>query len=633
MTFRFILLFTVALWSSISVAEGLGGDAPQQSDVRVLIDISGSMKDNDPNNLRIPALRLITQLIPEGQQAGVWSFGQYVNMLVKHGEVDAAWKEQAYQAAGQINSKGLFTNIEDVLARATWDWKEPDPAVTRSIIFLTDGVVDVSKAPGANAQARERILTQTLPRLKAAGATIHTIALSDEADKAFLRQLSSTTEGWNEIAEDASQLERIFLKLFEKSVPVETLPLTDNRVLVDDSVRELTLLIFRQTGSQNAALHTPSGETIDYRSDRANVRWRHEERYDLITIDEPMAGEWGVDAELDPDNRVMVVTDLKVRASRLPNVMMTEDVMPYYVELEEAGEVIRKPQFLDFVHVALDRTEEGSGGAAEPTRIPVKDNGQDIDQRAGDGRFSARVGGQLSPGEYEYELKVDGMTFKRSKRDSVKVVDKPVAVTVKEEQGGDPAQYSLTLVPFAELIKPDSMLIDATVAKQGGAATSVTIPRTGPSEWRLDMKVAAGDIYDVEVELQAERQDGRPGNWALGSFQLGSGSMDVAFDEPDQAPAEVEAIIAEAKEEAGLASEDEAAPAESEDEAQVSTDEAEQDAAEDVEAPPNWWMVAAKIIGLNGVLFAIGFFVYRKWFRTPKPKQDDEASEDEEGEK
>lgn len=620
MKFRLILLSAIGLWTSICVAADMGAaQAPQRSDVRVLIDISGSMKDNDPNNLRIPALRLITQLIPEGQQAGVWTFGQYVNMLVRHGEVDDAWKEQAYQAAGQINSKGLFTNIEAVLEKSTWDWKAPDPAVNRSIIFLTDGVVDVSKEPGVNEEARARILNETVPRLKQAGATIHTIALSDDADKAFLRQLASTTEGWNEIAEDASQLERIFLKLFEKSVPVETLPLTDNRVLVDDSIRELTLLIFKKPGSQNAALRTPSGEKIDYRSEKENVRWRHEERYDLITIDAPMAGEWGVDAELDPDNRVMVVTDLKVRASRLPNVMMAEDVMSYYVELEEGGEVIRKPEFLDFVHISLER----SSGGGQQKHIPVKDDSEDIDRRAHDGRFSAKVGGQLTPGDYEYELVVDGMTFKRSKRDTVKVVDKPVAVTVKEEQAGDPAQYSLTLVPFAELIKPDSLLIDATVAKQGGAATSVTIPRTGPSEWRLDMKVSPGDIYDVRVEIQAERQDGRQGGYDLGSFVLGGGSMDVAFDEADEPPAEVEAVIEQAKADAGLKPTDEEPPAEAEEQAPeeaVAGDEA-------AEESPNWIMVAVKVIGLNGVLIGIGFFVYRRWFRTPRAKQGEEKSD------
>ena len=44
-------------------------------DVRILIDISGSMKQSDPTNLRAPALELIVQLLPPGSKAGVWLFG------------------------------------------------------------------------------------------------------------------------------------------------------------------------------------------------------------------------------------------------------------------------------------------------------------------------------------------------------------------------------------------------------------------------------------------------------------------------------------------------------------------------------------------------------------------------------
>lgn len=628
MTLRLLVLLTIGWWASAAIADVPGDpQTPQQNDVRVLIDISGSMKDNDPGNLRVPALRLITQLIPEGQQAGVWTFGQYVNMLVKHGVVDALWKEQAYQAADKINSSGLYTNIEDVLERSTWDWNAPDPGVNRHVIFLTDGVVDVSRVAGANDEARARILSQTLGRLKAAGATLHTIALSDDADKAFLRQLSSATGGWNEVVSDASQLERIFLKLFEKSVPVESLPLTDNRILVDDSVRELTLLVFRQPGAAPAVLHNPAGERIDHGSQLDSLRWRHEERYDLITIDEPMAGEWRVDAELDPDNRVMVVTDLKVLASRLPSVIMVDEVLPYYVELTEEGEVIRKPEFLDFVHIALQR----SSTRDQPISIPIKDDGKGADRAVRDGRFSASLGGQLTPGEYEYRLEVDGMTFKRTKRDLVRVVDKPVAVTVKEEQVGDPARYSLTLVPFAELVKPESLLIEATVAKQGGAATSVSIPRAGPGEWRLDMKVGAGDIYDVTLQVQAERQDGRQATYDLGTFQLGSGSVDVAFDRSDEPPADVEQMIEQAKAKAALAQPENPPPAPEPEPETAQDDEPAEDTQP--EEAPNWIMVALKVIGLNGLLIAIGFFAYRMWFRSPKTEDEADQPEETEAEK
>jgi len=695
MKFRIAVLFWLGLWATpfAMAAENMSAETEKVSDVRVLIDMSGSMKNNDSNNLRVPALRLITQLIPEGQQSGVWTFAQYVNMLVKQGKVDAAWKANAYKLAEGINSKGLFTNIEAVLKKSTWDWKESDDKINRSIILLTDGVVDISKDTGKNAESRSRILNEIVPRLKQAGATVHSIALSDDADKAFLRQLSSATGGWNEIAKDASQLERIFLKLFEKSVPVETLPMTDNKILVDDSIKELTLLVFRKEGAQTATLLSPKGEKFDQHTKQDGLRWRHEERYDLITIEKPMAGEWGVDAELDPDNRVMVVTDLKVRASRLPNLMLVEDAASFYVELAEKGETIRKPEFLDFVNVSLDRS---SGGEHQKT-IPVTDDGAGLDKHANDGRFSAKVGGQLTAGEYIYEMQVDGMTFKRSKTSTVRVIDKPIAVTVKEERAGDPAQYSLTLTPFAELIDPESLLLETTVEKQGGAAKTINIPRAGPGEWRLDMKVKAGDIYDVKISMQAERKGGRQVSYDLGSFQLGSGSVDVAFDHSDESPADIEHMIAKTMADAGLKSpmahdehpaEDKYAAAKdehgadehpAEDKHVAAKDEhdadghdadehdadehdadehdadehdadghdadghdADEHATTDEEASaeggdghgdesPDWIMTAVKVIGLNGLLAGVGFFAYRKWFRTPKDPDSEDESEEKDG--
>jgi len=651
MKFR-LLLFIIGLFvgsANVVAQEGMDGAAAQVSDVRVIIDISGSMKKNDPNNLRIPALRLLTELIPEGQQAGVWTFGQYVNMLVKHGPVDKAWKKNAYKLADEISSAGLYTNIEGVLEKSTWDWKRPEPGVNRSIIFLTDGVVDISKDQEKNKASRQRILTDTLSRLQKAGAKINTIALSDDADKPFLRQLSSNTGGWFETIKDADQLERVFFKMFQKSVPVETVPLTDNKVLVDDSIRELTLLIFRDKGEANAGLVQPDGVSFDHEKTPDNVRWRHEDRYDLITIDKPMAGEWKVEAKLDPDNRVMVVTDLKVRASRMPNMILAGDQLPYYVELHENGKVITKREFLDFVHVGLTRSSNGVDQGA----MELNDLGQGVDKQEGDGRFSTKVDGNLPAGVYDYEMMVDGITFKRSKRDTMRVVDKPVAVTVTEEQPGDPALYSLTLTPFADIINPDSMLIDAKITKQGGASRAITIPRAGPTEWRFDTKVRAGEIYEVTVSVEAERPGGETVTFDLGTFQLGTGSVDAAVDQPVEPPAEVQPSIVPDLSKAVMSAPTpvpesapeithEPAPTPTTEEAPQHTPEpppgaepeAEQPAAPaaegepvvEEEEKPDWTMVAVKVIVLNGVLIGIGFFAYRKWFRANK----DEANNGEE---
>ena len=600
------------------------------SDVRVLIDISGSMKKNDPNNLRVPALRLITQLLPEGTNGGVWTFGQFVNMLVTSGQIDKKWKSNAYKAAAEINSAGMYTNIEGVLEKSTWDWIKPDPKANRSIIFLTDGLLDISKDANENKKAKNRVLKKTLNRLKDAGATIHTIALSGDADKTFLRQLSAATKGWYEEVKTADQLERIFFKMFEKSVPVESIPLTDNKVLVDSSIRELTLLIFRKAGAQNVEVVLPNGEKIHYNMTKMEgVRWRHEERYDLITVESPLPGEWSINADLDPDNRVMVVADLKVRANKLPNLMMGEDLYPYYVELVEKAGIIKKVEFLDLVKVSLERNAKEQ----EKKEIKLNDDGKQDDRKAHDGRFTAVIGEGIPQGKYTYTMLVDGITFKRSKRYTVHVVDHPVAVTVKEVKPGDPAKYSLTLTPYSELIKPETILIDAVLKKEGSGGSAITIPRTGPNEWRLDMDINQGEFYDVKISVQADRVSGKAISSDLGSYRLGDGDIEPYRDDEPEEVVE-EKVKEEAKEESKPESEnvEEVAEEDTSDEevdTEVEGEEAEGEAAG--EEDPNWIMTIVKVVGFNVVLILIGFFVYRKFIAKPKPKKnDDEEGEEEE---
>ncbi len=627
MMFRLISL--TAIWLLLSplvlAQEAKVADADKVADVRVLIDISGSMKKNDPNNLRVPALKLITQLMPNGTQSGVWTFGQWVNMLVPRGKVDDAWKEKAYGSATGINSKGQFTNIEKVLQDSTWDWSKPDDKTDRSLIFLTDGVVDISKDPAVNKEARKRILDQALTRFKSAGITIHTIALSDEADKSFLRQLSAATGGAYEQADSAAELERIFLKMFEKSVPVESVPMTESGILVDDSIKELTLLVFRKEGGRKTTVIMPDGSSFDFRKKPENVIWRHEERYDLITVEAPMPGSWKVDTDLDPDNRVMVVTDLNVRASRLPNLLMSGDRMPYYVELHEKNSVITKPQFLDFVTIMLNRRAKD----VEPKRIVLTDDGRKPDRKPGDGRFSAVIGDGLTVGHYQYELVVNGTTFKRSKRYTIQVVDSPVAVNVTEVSPGDPAHYALTITPYEELVKGQSLLVDATVTKEGGNSAALAIPRSGPSEWRLDMDIKAGDKYYVDLTVQAERVNGTMVTREVGRFTMGEGSMDD-YQSPQEAPAPAAAPPVEEEQPNGEPAveepQDEAVDETTDDEEAATDEEHEGDATEGEEESPNWAMVAVKVLILNGLLFAGGFFAYRKWFRTPP---DDELGEEE----
>jgi len=119
------------------------------SNVKVLIDVSGSMKKNDPKNVRSPALRLLVGLLPADSTAGVLNFGTTVIEIVKSAKADETWKDKARKSSHSIHSRDLFTNIGQALKVAAQDWKPVDDKTqlkeNRSIIILTDGMVDISK--------------------------------------------------------------------------------------------------------------------------------------------------------------------------------------------------------------------------------------------------------------------------------------------------------------------------------------------------------------------------------------------------------------------------------------------------------------------------------------------------------
>ncbi|QGO27825.1 hypothetical protein [Piscirickettsia salmonis] len=56
-------------------------------DTRILVDASDNLEKNDPSKLRIEALRMLVSILPKGSYAGVWEFGDLVNINMPYGKV------------------------------------------------------------------------------------------------------------------------------------------------------------------------------------------------------------------------------------------------------------------------------------------------------------------------------------------------------------------------------------------------------------------------------------------------------------------------------------------------------------------------------------------------------------------
>ena len=446
-------------------------------DVRVLIDISGSMKQNDPKNLRASALRMLVGLMPDGTRSGVWTFGQYVNMQVKLGKVDPAWKDKAMIQAGRISSSGLFTNIEAAVQKATPDWTQPDPAYKRHLILLTDGMVDLGKDQRVNEASRQRLLQEILPRLEAADVEIHTIALSPKADKDLLSAMSAATKGAFMQVDNADRLQRVFLKLFEKSVAPDALPLQDNKFSVDKHVSDFTVLVFLAKQSPPTVLHSPSGHTWNQQSHPDSVNWHHDEGYDLISVKAPEAGEWRLTADIDPDNRVMIVTNLRLKVDKLPNTLLLGDEFDVRARLLEDGKTIDNTNLLAKTRFEIKQTRDSDAGAT----LSLNDDGTPPDVLKGDGVYSAHVKPQDKPGEYEVVISADSLTFKREMHQTLQVHDSPATYNIT--QAASEQAFTLSVQPFPGLIRPESISMQVKLPN----GEPKILKQVGDLEWQSEI--------------------------------------------------------------------------------------------------------------------------------------------------
>lgn len=489
------LLISIFILCTAWEAQSAPGRSEPVPDIRIAIDVSGSMKKNDPKQLRSPALKLLVGLMPDGMYSGVWTFGQYVNMQVKYGKVTPKWRALARKEADKIHSRALFTNIEEAIQRASYNWKKPDKRFNRNLILLTDGKVDIARDQEVNQASRARILEHWLPRMKKAGVRIHTVALSADVDRELLSVLSDQTGGWYEQVDNAEALQRIFLRLFEKSAPRDSLPIKGNRFHVDSEVKDMTLLIFHKPGARKLNINTPKSGRWNENNAPGHVTWFNEEGYDLITIKNPEAGDWILETENDPDNRVMIVTNMKLKTNRLPDHILAGENLDLEASLQDMDTTVKRKDFLKLVQFSALDQKTGEVGS---TSYSLQDLGDVPDRKKHDGIFSQRLNTKLTEGLHTLIVRADGATFQREIRHTFQLHPGIANVSIIPQEEG----YQLRLSSNDRLIDPQSVQL------------SLKPDELNHAHWQQDKNVqiimlpANMKGKPITLELTAKRRNG-----------------------------------------------------------------------------------------------------------------------------
>ena len=474
----------------LSSAFPLSAEAVDEPELHVLIDVSGSMKNTDPENLREPALRLLGDLVPEESRVRIDLFGNRITPILPASRATPETKRAMRQAAARVRSDEPFTDIPAALEAANTNWGED---TARNIILLSDGKVDISPDAAVNDRATARLRDEVIPALIDAEVQVHTVALSEAADQGILTEIAERSGGLALSARSNEDLQRVFLALFEATAPRTGVPLVDNRFRIDDSISELTLVVFRADDADPTRIQIPGGGEIDVDTASALADWRWDDSAgrDLITVRNPPAGSWRILAAEDPDNRALVITDLKLAMPGLPSRVFPGETVDGTLVLTNRGEPIVEPRLTNDIgaqviaHDPQDTVIES---------LQLNDIGADPDVMGGDSRYDFRLRLDGETGIYTLEGRASGPTFER-------VIRKKIALA--------------RLLPFeARVVRPRLAARDGAAgetAKAPGAQLIIEqdVALLDPSVSRLVARIECGTGEPTAVEVALDRASNR----------------------------------------------------------------------------------------------------------------------------
>src|SRR5687767_7772363 len=176
-------------------------DAPAQTDVILAVDKSGTMRQNDPQDLRYTGAQQFLTLLGyyrNNNQAGVVVFGDDANSLLDFGYVSSD-KASKFKDLLVNQSYDNWTELGLGL-RKSLDLLSGSSSKNKNIILLSDGILEGNPSvrgksqETANKEASDELWQQTIPDLRRQGIRVYSLGLfNDTRGEETLKRIASET--------------------------------------------------------------------------------------------------------------------------------------------------------------------------------------------------------------------------------------------------------------------------------------------------------------------------------------------------------------------------------------------------------------------------------------------------------
>jgi pSer/pThr/pTyr-binding forkhead associated (FHA) protein/Mg-chelatase subunit ChlD len=202
---------------SAAPAQSPAAGAVPALDIVLVLDNSGSMKQNDPHLLTRKVVTRFLDGIDADTRLGMVVFDQDARLVEPLTMLDSLnAKVRFLKGLENLNYQGRHTNSPAAIERALYELKSHGrERAGKIVIFLTDGIVDTGDK--ARDREKEQWLKDSLTaESRKLGIRLFTIAFTDRADYQLIQTLALKTEGEYFRAFQAKEIEGVFQAITER---------------------------------------------------------------------------------------------------------------------------------------------------------------------------------------------------------------------------------------------------------------------------------------------------------------------------------------------------------------------------------------------------------------------------------
>ncbi len=499
---------------------GTEKENPSSLDVRVLMDVSKSLKKTDPHQLRGSSLRLLLDLLPTDSYVGVWGMDIKPVKIIPYGKAGVTWKSKAAALLQEMPKGASYTNMGKAMESMLKDWYGKNNNRERIIIVLTDGAVHVSKEAKINKIARNNILNIMLDRLRNYNVKVYTVALGERSDEALLKNIAAQTDGLYQKVPAAVGLQTAFFTIFESLLPSQRILLENKKFIVDKYVDGIRILSFRKLKKGGVAIRAPDGKIFKKTDKEPNINWVSARNYTIITIKNPDYGQWQLVGNVSSRSKVYVTSELKLKTTSIPkNIFQYEEILlRSKLQSDKAQE--------EGVEMKLLRKQKKG---ARTQAVSLKDNGKAGDLKAKDKIYTTTLYYKRKLGVNNVQFQARSKSFSRVYNHTVNVFRAPFDFERLSQMDSYPKTFRFLLKKNENLLTNYESVQFKMLLKQGNNVIRERIEHyPGGEEWMITLADLEPELnYSAEFTLVGKTLTGREFTLALPTkhFTAKIGSM------------------------------------------------------------------------------------------------------------